>query len=533
MKPAHLVIVALAAAGGWYASRLWPVSAPTNIPGARKILIYQSPMHPWVKSDKPGQCTVCGMDLVPVYEVGAGFDKATAGRVMLPSGSPDVVGMRTEVVRKQPLARTLRVAGMIGEDESRHGIISAPVEGRIDGLAMTGEGDKVTRRQPLVTLFSRTLLSAASDYKIALEQTSPTADQAKRRLEQYGLVWEQIQAIPQRQADDIHFGILSPLTGTIVKSYVSEGQTIREGDRLFEIADFTKMWFMFTAYEQDLPLLATGQIITVTTPSLPGEILKAKVGFISPNLDETTRSSRIRVVLENPDRRIRNKTFAEGIVELDAPEVIAIPRGAVLWPGGTPRVYVEKAPGVYQQRNVKLGRPGDACWEILGGLKEGERVVLSGNMLIDGQAQLDAMVVAEPAPPDLAISTAANPDLNAYLTAVAALTNALADDDLAAANAALAQLPNAPEGLIKTSAPGPNTDIMAMRKAFLPWSQEIAALAAGMKPQFPGLQIFSCPMTHDLWPGAPADAKWIQAGGELHNPYWGKQMRDCGVEVKP
>src|SRR5207302_1395662 len=106
-----------------------------------------------------------------------------------PAGSPNVVGVRTAEVKKQPLVRTLRVAGMIGEDESRHGIISAPVEGRIDGLAMSHEGQAIIRRQPLATIFSRTLLNAARDYKLALEEGGVAVDESKRRLEQYGLVW--------------------------------------------------------------------------------------------------------------------------------------------------------------------------------------------------------------------------------------------------------------------------------------------------------------------------------------------------------
>jgi Cu(I)/Ag(I) efflux system membrane fusion protein len=330
------------------------------------------------------------MDLVPVYEGGKNFDHAASDIVMLPKGSPNAVGVQTAEVKKQPLVRTLRVSGMIGEDESRHGIISAPVEGRIDGLAMNHPGQQVTRRQPLATIFSRTLLAAASDYKLALEQGGVPLEQAKRRLEQYGLVWEQINAIPTRQPDDLYFGILAPLTGTIVKSYVSEGQYVKEGDRLFEIADFTKMWFMFSAYEQDLPFLKVGQIVSVNTASLPGQTLKARVASIDPTLDEMNHAAMVRVVLENPDRRIKNKTFAEGTVELDAPEVVAIPRSAVLWPGTQSRVYVEQAPGAYEQRNVKLGRAGDAAWEVVDGLKEGERVVVAGNMLIDGQAQLDS-----------------------------------------------------------------------------------------------------------------------------------------------
>ena len=268
------------------------------------------------------------------------------------------------------------------------------MEGRLDGLAMTGEGDRVNRRQPLATMFSRTLLTAANDYKLALDKGGEALDAATRRLEHFGLVAEQIKTIPQRQPEDPHFGILSQFSGTIVKSYVSEGQCVKEGEKMFEVADLSKLWFVFNAYAQDLPLLKIGQVVSVHTPSMPGRTLKARIGFISPNLDVVTHSVRVRVVLENPERLIKNNTSADGLVELDEPEVVAIPRSAVLWPGGTPRVYVEQAEGAYQQRDVKLGRAGDSVWEVLEGLDEGERVVLSGNLLIDGQAQLNTMAGA-------------------------------------------------------------------------------------------------------------------------------------------
>ncbi len=300
MKLAPIAGAIIAAAAGWYgAIRFQKASGVPVQTGGRKILLYQSPMHPRVKSEQPGKCTVCGMDLVPIYAGDRGFDKATSDIVMLPSGSPSVLGVKTVEAKKQGLVRTLRVAGMIGEDESRHGVISAPVEGRIDGLAMSCVGDRVTKRQPLATIFSRPLLAAANGYKLALPQGGAELEAAKKRLLQYGLVWEQINAIPTRQEDDLYFGFLAPLGGTIVKSYVSEG-FVKEGDKLFEIADFTKMWFVFVAYEQDLASIPVGQFVTLSAPSLPGHTLKARGSFISPNLDELTRSARVRVVLENP-----------------------------------------------------------------------------------------------------------------------------------------------------------------------------------------------------------------------------------------
>jgi Cu(I)/Ag(I) efflux system membrane fusion protein len=189
----------------------------------------------------------------------------------------------------------------------------------------------------------------------------------------------------------MHFGLLSPATGVIVKSYVSDGQYVKEGERLFEIASFKRMWFLFSASEQDLPLLQVGALVDVTTPSLPGQVIKARVSFINPVLDAASRSAQVRVVLENPDGRLRDKTYAQGAVEIELPEVLAVPRSAVLWPGGRPRVYVEQAPGVYARRGVRLGRAGDTHWEVLAGLQAGERVVTAGNMLVDSQAQWDEM----------------------------------------------------------------------------------------------------------------------------------------------
>ena len=394
MKLKALVVALLAAAGGWWAALVCHHFPEPAVKVADEEIrppgLFRCPMHRWFNADQPGQCTLCGMDLMPVNNGGTNLERTAHNLVLLPPGSPNVLGVQTAMVKKQPLVRTLRVAGMIGEDESHHGIISAPVEGRIDGLAMSCEGDQITRRQPLITIFSRTLLAAANDYKTALVKSDAAAvTNAQRCLEQYGLVWEQIKAIPQRQDDDIHFGILAPLSGTIVKSYVSEGQHVKEGEKLFEIADFTTMWFTFTAYEPDLPFIQVDQIVELSTPSLPGQTVKARVTFINPNLDDQTHAATVRVLLEHPELHLKNKSQADGLVQLDAPEVLAVPRTAVLWPGNAPRVYVEKSPGIYEQRDVKLGRLGDAFYELLEGLTEGEHVVTSGNLLIDGQAQLN------------------------------------------------------------------------------------------------------------------------------------------------
>ncbi len=385
-----LIVAAFAATGGWYAAQHFQgPPASKGIGQERRVLFYQSPMHPWVKSDKPGKCTVCGMSLVPIYEGAKVISEAQPDIIMLPSGSPNVIGVETETVRQQPLIRTLRVSGVIDDDDSKHRILSATAEGRIDQLSVNFDGAVVTAGQPLASIFSRPLLAAAAEYRLIVKQDNTALEGARNRLLRLGLTDAQIMKIPGRRDDDMHFELLAPMTGTVVKRYVYEGQYVAEGEKLFELADFSTMWFQFIAYEQDLPFLHIGQQVEISTASLPGKTFPAKIKFINPNLDDMTRSARIRVEIDNTERLVKHKLYAQAKVQTDAPQVLAVARSAVLWPGKSPRVYVEKEKGVYEQRNVKLGRTGDDLWEVLDGLQPGERVVTRGNMLVDGQAQLN------------------------------------------------------------------------------------------------------------------------------------------------
>jgi Cu(I)/Ag(I) efflux system membrane fusion protein len=356
----------------------------------------QCPMHPWIKAAAGSRCTLCGMNLVSGAMCGAPARADMTAPVLLSADSVRLTGIRTSEVKKQPLTRTLRVSGMIGVDESRLGIISAPVDCRVDGLFMTHEGQTVTQRQPLATIFSPVLHSSAEEYKKALTTGGETLEKARRKLQQLGLVHEQIDSIPQRQPDDFLFGMLSPRSGTIVKSFVVEGQTVKAGAKMFEVADFAKMWFHALIPEQDVPFVKAGQIVKLRTASLPGTTLTARIYNVSPNLDDMTRSARIRVILENPERKIKNNLFAEGEIQIDADEVLTVPRSAILWPGNTPRAYVEKQPGHFDPRHLELGRLGDQDYEVLSGLTEGERVVTSGAMLIDGQAQINSSSQSKP-----------------------------------------------------------------------------------------------------------------------------------------
>ena len=576
-----LLVAALAATGGWLAAKHWPhrESPPAPSAGGRKILYYQSAMHPWIKSDKPGKCTICGMELAPVYEGEKGFALAE-GLVTLNSNSINVVHVQTAEVRRRSLQRTLRVAGVIEENDSRHRILAAYVDGRIDKLHVNYVGAEVEQGQPLATLYSPTLLNVVREYLALYQQhnASPSLEiqqvnerlvaAGAQRLRQLGLTARQIEALPQRSEPDIHTEIVAPMSGTVVARHVYEGQYVKEGDKLFEIADFSTMWFQFDAYERDLAWIKIGDKVDITMPASPGKVFSGTVSFLDPNLKEMTRTARVRVEIANPltdengrkRRELFHKLYADGVVKVDLPEALTVPRSAVLSPGQQPLVYVDRGAGTYEQRRLKLGRAGDDFWEVLEGVNEGEHVVTTGNLLIDAQAQLN-QTVGQPGPaPEMTRDTEAAPALvggqqkaaQEFLTLAATVTKALSSDKVdefnqhaAKIHAALPELMKAFENapawhpwLQKIEAAGhleSASDLAAARKEFFPFSQAVVEFARRLRlqePDFKAVKIYQCPMVNQAVPGAPKVGFWIQAQPPLQNPFFGAEMLDCGTEVK-
>ena len=571
-KSLFLLIAVLAAAGGWFAAKHW-TEKKAAASDAREILTYQSPMHPWIKSDQPGRCTICGMNLVAVYKGEKGFD-ADAGVVTLGSNVIQVIHVQTEEVKRRPLHRTLRVAGVIDDNDTAHRRLSAYADGRIEKLHVNFAGAEVVAGQPLATLYSPALLAAESEYLTVFKQPAAATpalrdehermlQSAAQRLVRRGYAEVQIAALAKKNSAEARTEILAPMTGTVVERKVYEGQYVKEGDVLFEIADFSKMWFRFDAYERDLGWLLPGQLVEITTPALPGKTFSAPITFIDPNLNDLTRSAKVRVELENPlvgrdgpkRRELLHRLFADGAVKLEIPEVLAVPRSAVLSPGAQPVAYVDRGGGGYEQRKLKLGRLGDDAWEVLAGLSAGERVVTAGNMLIDAQAQLNQSAnpaSAQPVAGD-ALTEAQRKGVGEFLAAVSGLGAALAADKLEAFNQQAAQFHLTMPTLLGLLAQEKSWQPMlqrieaaahlekaetlaAARKNFLPLSLAVSDFAKTLRAQqaaFGTLKVFQCPMTDKAVPGAAKISFWIQMDGPIQNPFFGAEMLECGKEVKP
>ena len=384
-----LLLLALPILGliGYAAWRQFP--RPSVGSQERKIACYQDSMHPWIKSDGPGKCTICAMDLTPIYEGQAGF--ASGGNlVSINSNQITVLDVQTEEVKRRTLRRSLRVAGALEANETSKTVVSAPARGRIDALTVDYAGVEVEKGQKLITMFSPELVQMRKTLLAVRQSTQPGAT----------------NSLSQANVDaGIYTGvILAPQAGLVLDRNVYNGQYVAEGDRLLTIVDASLLWFRFDVYQEQLPWFEIGETIEVEVVGIPGKVFTGVISFLEPNFNEATRTIKVRADIQNPvvevqghkRRLLKYGMYAEGHVRAEVPEVLAVPRTAVLFPGDTSYAYLEKGGGAYERRRLKLGRQGDEFWEVLKGLEEGESVVTSGNLLLDAQAQFTLGANPEP-----------------------------------------------------------------------------------------------------------------------------------------
>ncbi|MSU48122.1 MAG: efflux RND transporter periplasmic adaptor subunit [Opitutus sp.] len=514
--------------------------------------IYQCPMHPWIKSAKPAKCTICGMNLAAAQATGLPLPE---GMVSLAASIINTIGVETSVVSRQALLRTVRVNGAIDDDDTRHRLLTAWAEGRVEKLHVNVVGTVIKAGQPLFDLYSPELQAAQRELvqlARAGELAAAALPAARERLRKMSLTDAQLDELLASGAPKLVTTVLAPDDGTIVEKTVYEGQWLKTGDKLFAIGDFSKMWFLFDAYEQDIPWLRVGQKVEITTRAVPGEIIEAPIDFIDPNFNEMTRTTKVRVVLTNPHLNtasgeghlLFHRVLAEARVLVESPAVLAAPRTAILDAGRGPVAYVDLGAGNYGQRKLRLGRRGDSLVEVFEGLAEGEKVVTTGALLIDAQAQLAqeasghshagaagrAGPLGPPVTPvaiDGAPSSRALPQSELALLANAAIdaAGALAADDYASYR----KLFPGVEAVAKSFSGLPRLDLgdnlKSARRSFEPWSTAVADLLKPHKAHL-GLKFFQCSMSPVLGKGL-----WVQRSQPLKNPFFGSAMANCGSEL--
>jgi membrane fusion protein, copper/silver efflux system len=353
--------------------------------------------------------------------------------------------VQTVEAKREKAVKNLRMVGMVFDAETRVAALTARIDGRLDRVFIDFTGVKVSKGDPMVTIWSPTLIKSEIELfeSIKSKDTEGIIRGAEEKLVQYGMTKEQVGQIRQSGKPDLYITLKAPISGIVMEKRAVLGQFVKEGQDMFVINDLSHVWVKLDAYEPDLPWIRYGQEVTFTTPSFPGKTFKGKVIFIEPVLDMPTRTIKVRVDAENPDYELKPHMFVNAELEaevddhgrvikpewvgkyicpFDPKEVsdvpgkcpkteqplqpatsygysgvenpvlpLVVPETAVLFTGKRSLVYVEvpnKDQPTYEQRDVVLGPRAGTKYVISDGLKEGERVVVKGNFEIDSSVQI-------------------------------------------------------------------------------------------------------------------------------------------------
>jgi Cu(I)/Ag(I) efflux system membrane fusion protein len=368
--------------------------------------VWTCSMHPQVRESGPGQCPICGMDLIPLVEEEEGA--ATGRQFTISEAGKKLMEIETSEVERRPVAVEVRLPGMVAYDETEVARIAAWVPGRIDRLHIDYTGATVAAGEPMVELYSPQLIAAQEELlqSAAAASNAPpgpagesaraTLDAVRERLALWGLADAQIDAIEKRGTAEPHVTILAPMGGTVVEKSVTEGTYVSAGTPIYTIADLSNVWVELSAYESDLPWMRVGLPVDFATDALPGTAFHGTISFIDPVLDPGTRTARVRVDAPNEDGRLKPGMFARAIVRSDlgvGERPLVVPASAPLLTGKRAVVYVE-VPGAetptYEGREVVLGPRAGDYYVVVSGLKAGDRVVTKGNFKIDSALQIHA-----------------------------------------------------------------------------------------------------------------------------------------------
>ncbi|PIB34933.1 efflux transporter periplasmic adaptor subunit [Reichenbachiella sp. 5M10] len=529
-------------------------------------------MHPQIRQSEPGQCPICGMELIPVYQ-----ETETASPlegIKLSSTAMQLASVQTAAVRRQQPVKELRLSGTVQPDERRVSSQTSHITGRIEALKVNYTGEYVRRGQVIAYVYSPELVTAQRELFEAnkIRNTQPALYQAARdKLKNWKLTDRQIDSVLESGKPLDNFPILSDLNGVVIDKRVNLGDHIQQGEALFEVADLSQLWVLFDVYERDMSWVKVGDRMTFAVQSLPGSQFQGKVSFIDPVIDSRSRVAKARVTVSNTEGRLKPEMFVTGELESPLEEVsptIVVPKSAVMWTGERSIVYVKVGQGEFVLREVILGPSLGDRYMIQSGLREGEEIVIHGTFSVDAAAQLAGkpsmmnqeggvmlaghhhagMDGASAPKEESTLSAKAQIALEVLYKDYFRMKDELVRDDFVQAKERgeqlSADLSQIPMSLFATSThetwmttkrqlEEPLARIHAyktiaeLRTGFIEISEAMIGMTEVFGTNEEELYVHKCPMAN-----RNQGAIWMSEEVEVNNPYFGSEMPKCGEVIK-
>jgi Cu(I)/Ag(I) efflux system membrane fusion protein len=546
---------------------------------AESETIWTCSMHPQIRQNEPGDCPLCGMDLIPLESTDGELDPMA---VSMSPTAMQLAQVQTMVVDKGKTNKSIRLNGKVQADERLLFTQSSHIPGRIEKLSVNFTGEFITQGQVIAYVYSPELVTAQEELFEAkkIKESQPALfDAAKEKLKNWKLSDKQIDQIVASNKTIEQFPILANVSGYVTTKMVNLGDYIRQGEALYEIADLSKVWLLFDVYESDMTWVNKGDAVIYTVQSIPGKSFHGRISYIDPVFDPKTRVAKARLEATNKSLMLKPEMFATGTIEAKTntgDASLTVPKTAVMWTGKRSVVYVMQmsAQGVsFIMREVTLGPELGESYVIEEGLQPGEEIAINGTFSIDAAAQLAGkpsmmnpeggvamtghnhggntnsnMETMPVSSMKTTISEDAKKSLQPLFDNYFKLKNALASDDFEDAKASGVAMNNSlgkiDMNLFKgdahslwmqqSTALKPSLqhiehlgDIKAIRGKFISISNLMIAIAESFAPLSTAIYIQNCPMAD-----SNKGADWLSLDKEIQNPYFGESMLSCGENTK-
>ncbi len=357
--------------------------------------VWTCSMHPQIRQGEPGDCPICGMDLIPLdNDDGEELDPMA---VSMSPTAMQLADIRTATVGTMDPVKTVRLNGKVQEDERLVSSQSSHIPGRIERLNVNFTGEYVRRGQVIAYIYSPELVTAQEELFEAqkIKETQPQLfKSARAKLKNWKLSDSQIDKILESGTPSDEFPITADISGYVLSKNVNVGDYVKRGEPIYEIANLSRVWVLFDVYESDMPWISKGDQVQFTVQSLPGKTFESKISFLDPVIDPKTRVAKARVEVPNKDNQLKPEMFVSGTVEATLPKKsnnVVVPKTAVMWTGKRSVVYVKNTTGSgvsFMMRDVMLGPGLGDSFIVESGLEEGEEIAVNGTFSIDAAAQL-------------------------------------------------------------------------------------------------------------------------------------------------
>ena len=506
-------------------------------------------MHPQVRQDEPGDCPICGMELIPVSD-DDDFQDDDPFLFTMREGHSTWANVQTQSVKAIHAGTTIRLTGKISVNEREEQIIAAHFPGRIEQLQADYTGLFIGKGEKLATMYSPEMMQAQQELILSAtnKEGQPRMYQAARdRLKLFNLTENQIARIEESGQVSATTDVYATRSGYLTRRAVSEGDYVRTGQTLFAIAGLGNVWVELDAYENHLGQIHTGQQVKFMIVAHPEIEFGGQVEFVDPFINQQTRTARVRLTVANPDNILRPGMLVEADLTGSAQHRLVIPETAVLWTGKKSVVYVKKSREngfTFEYREIETGPRTAEGYPVISGLSAGDEIAVNGVFAIDAAAQLRGHYSMMAPPEKVAIPESFKSDLEALFYIYFDLKNALADDAPEPAREHGQKLIEQLSATGKHSLEGDHhmfwmdryediedgiaqlvaaADKDEMRVHFEPLSEAFIETARTLGAIGQTWYVAFCPMVD-----GDRGAYWLSEFEDIKNPYFGSMMLRCG-----